>query len=271
MRETAPAPRRSEPCRARARAARASAAAWARPPGPAGSLAERSACASATVSGNAPSPSTMRGARSIAPTTARRSSRSGSSNATARACANSPRFAESLQYPRRAAGDGRGTRTAVRTSPSPRVVANGPRMKEGSGSARAPAGPSIQTSAPSAASTTGQSAAGSAWARLPPMVPRLRIARYAMFRAARRSHPGLGSGTSPSSISPWVMAAPQTTSSEVSIYRRRSAHSRMSMRRTGRARRRLSIGPRDCPPAMSRLPGLAASISTACAVERARA
>ena len=71
------------------------------------------------------------------------------------------------------------------------------------------AGPSIQTSAPTAASTASQSAAGSAWARLPPMVPRLRIARYAMFRAARRSHPGLGSGTSPSSISPWVMAAPR--------------------------------------------------------------
>ena len=82
-------------------------------------------------------------------------------------------------------------------------------MNEWSGSARAPAGPSIvQTSAPSAASTTGQSAAGSAWARLPPMVPRLRIARYAMFRAVRRSQPGLGSGTSPSSISAWVMPAP---------------------------------------------------------------
>ena len=199
---------RSAPSRARARTARASAAAWSCPPAPTVSLAERSACASATVSGNAISPSTTSGARSIAPTTARLAPRSGSSNTTASACANSPLLAASLQYPRRAAGDGRGTRTAARTSASVRVVANGPRMKERSGSTRAPPGPSIHTSAPTAASTTGQSAAGSAWARLPPMVPRLRIARYAMLRAARESHPGVGSGTVPSSISAWVIAAP---------------------------------------------------------------
>jgi hypothetical protein len=42
---------------------------------------------------------------------------------------------------------------------------------------RSPRGPSAIAVAPSAGSTATQSAAGSAWARLPPIVPRLRTGR----------------------------------------------------------------------------------------------
>ena len=80
-----------------ARAARARAAAWSGPPLPDGRRAARSARASATSPEKGVALSTTSGTRSIAPTTARRSSRSGSSNTTARACANSPLFAASLQ------------------------------------------------------------------------------------------------------------------------------------------------------------------------------
>ena len=52
-----------------------------------------------------------------------------------------------------------------------------PRTNPASGDARLPSGPATTTSAPSAERQASQSAAGSAWARLPPMVPRVRTAR----------------------------------------------------------------------------------------------
>ena len=50
-------------------------------------------------------------------------------------------------------------------------------MNASASTLRPPSGPLMPKLAPSAIITGGQSAAGSAWARLPPMVPRLRTAR----------------------------------------------------------------------------------------------
>ncbi|CFE02553.1 Uncharacterised protein [Bordetella pertussis] len=50
-------------------------------------------------------------------------------------------------------------------------------MKDSAGTMRSPSTPAISMSAPSATMVSTQSAAGSACARLPPIVPRLRMAR----------------------------------------------------------------------------------------------
>jgi hypothetical protein len=63
------------------------------------------------------------------------------------------------------------------TSVSRNAVEKAPSTNCSTGMERAPPAALILTVAPSAASASGQSAAGSAWAMLPPIVPRLRTAR----------------------------------------------------------------------------------------------
>ena len=71
-----------------------------------------------------------------------------------------------------------GTRTASSNSPGRSAVSSAPTMNSVDRRACArPRGSRSVTSAPSAVSAETQSAAGSAWLRLPPMVPRLRTAR----------------------------------------------------------------------------------------------
>src|SRR5216110_3497854 len=64
-----------------------------------------------------------------------------------------------------------------------RLATGQPVMNESTGTSRRPRAPATSAVAPSAASAVGQSAAGSACARLPPIVPRFRTARYEMFAA----------------------------------------------------------------------------------------
>ncbi len=69
---------------------------------------------------------------------------------------------------------GTGMRTSVRTSSGARAVVRRSLKKSSALMVRAPFGPVARSSAPRASTTAGQSAAGSAWARLPPIVPQLR-------------------------------------------------------------------------------------------------
>jgi hypothetical protein len=62
-------------------------------------------------------------------------------------------------------------------SPADIAVLNGPVMNSSIASTRSPPCPRNAMRAPSASMVATQSAAGSAWARLPPIVPRLRTAR----------------------------------------------------------------------------------------------
>ena len=64
-----------------------------------------------------------------------------------------------------------GMRISVSTSSGPSAVVKRSLKKSSTLIVRAPFGPTAFTSAPSASRTAGQSAAGSAWATLPPMVP----------------------------------------------------------------------------------------------------
>ena len=59
------------------------------------------------------------------------------------------------------------------------------------------------------------------------------------------------SSCTPSSISAWVTAAPTRSPPSCRVTVRSSARPEMSMTTGGRASRRFSMGPSDCPPAMS--------------------
>ena len=67
-----------------------------------------------------------------------------------------------------------GTLTPVRISLASMALVKGPRKKSPAATEREPPLLVSVSSAPAASSDAGQSAAGSAWTTLPPMVPRLR-------------------------------------------------------------------------------------------------
>ena len=77
-----------------------------------------------------------------------------------------------------------GSRTSVRISSGSSAVVNGPCRNSAAGMRRVPPGPVATSSAPSASATAGSSAAGSAWARLPPIVPLLRMGVCATYPTA---------------------------------------------------------------------------------------
>ena len=83
-----------------------------------------------------------------------------------------------------------GSRISVRISSGSSAVVNGPCRNSAAGMVRVPAGPVATSSASSASATAGSSAAGSAWARLPPIVPLLRIGVCAMYPTASASRRG---------------------------------------------------------------------------------
>ena len=72
----------------------------------------------------------------------------------------------------------------VMISSEPRLFSISPWMNPETHSLRAPPGPVMLMLAPSAVSTVGRSDAGSEWARLPPIVPRLRTAGSPIMPAA---------------------------------------------------------------------------------------
>src|SRR5262245_35831932 len=77
-----------------------------------------------------------------------------------------------------------GTRTSTSISPAPSAVLRGPTKKRSAGTVRRLPARASASSASRATITAGSSEAGSAWARLPPMVPRWRMGRWPMNRHA---------------------------------------------------------------------------------------
>src|SRR5215211_1953706 len=139
-----------------------------------------------------------------------------------------------------------GTRTSATTSSGSSVVVRYDTSRSPAATSRAPAGPRAVTSAPSATATQGSSAAGSAWARLPPMVPRVRV-RTLPTRAAASARIGQRRRTTSDSSMAWC---------RVSAGRRRyppwssigpAPTGLMSTSHAGRANLRLSIGTRLWP------------------------
>ena len=93
--------------------------------------------------------------------------------------------------------------------------------------------------------------AGSAWARLPPRVPRLRIARWATWRTAARSTGNRSRTVSETSICRWRTSAPNVTLPSPSSMPDRPGMWFTSTRSDGCTRRKFSIGTRLWPPARS--------------------
>ena len=81
-----------------------------------------------------------------------------------------------------------GKRTAVISSSGSREVVKTVSKKSAAGMRRMPFGPATSISASSTRTTAGSSAAGSACAREPPRVPRLRIWKWPMCGATRASN-----------------------------------------------------------------------------------
>ena len=90
---------------------------------------------------------------------------------------NSPILRQNFQCPQRATSGSTGTSMARSNSSEPSAVSKIPVTNPSSAMRRSPRGPSAIAVAPSAGITATQSAAGSACARLPPIVPRLRTGR----------------------------------------------------------------------------------------------
>src|SRR5579862_6902922 len=141
-----------------------------------------------------------------------------------------------------------GKRTAVRSSSGASDVVRNPWKRSAAGTVRTPRALLASTSPSRASSTEGSSAAGSAWAMLPPIVPRLRMALWPI-RPRARTRSGLADATcSERSATRWrtrlPTARPSPLASDV-----RASTPLMSTRWAGRARRRASSGTRLCPPA----------------------
>ena len=120
--------------------------------------------------------------------------------------ANAPLFRATLENPQRSGACGRGTSKPRMISSAASDVAYCPWRNRRSARRGCPSGPEIRTMAPSAIRQPGQSAAGSASATLPPMVPWLRMARYEILgshlaESIRRTD----RASSPSSISACVV------------------------------------------------------------------
>ena len=90
---------------------------------------------------------------------------------------NSPTLRQNFQCPQRALAGSTGTSTARKSSSAASAVSKMPVTKPESAMRLSPFGPSAMAVPPNAGSTATQSAAGSACARLPPIVPRLRTGR----------------------------------------------------------------------------------------------
>ena len=143
-----------------------------------------------------------------------------------------------------------------------------PTTSSRAGTSRVPRGPRSTTVASRQAATAGSSAAGSAWARLPQTVPRLRSSRWPTKGIARPIS-GTARATSDRSTVRWRTAAPIRRTPPVTS-RSSSPGSRvMSTSVPGLPRRIASTGTSDCPPA-STLASPPARASTASSTESGR-
>ena len=103
----------------------------------------------------------------------------------------------------------------------------------------------------SAVRITGKSAAGSAWAILPPMVPRLRTCRSPIVSAASAKPGRCRRADSDDTMSAWTVRAPITRVFPSTFMLRRSGTCPRSIRVRGVASRSFMAGIRLCPPASS--------------------
>ena len=135
---------------------------------------------------------------------------------------------------------------------------------------RSPSSVATVNDAPRATSTVGRSDAGSAWATLPPMVPRLRTAGSPMTPAAAARAGACFATSADAAISAWVVRAPMRTRPSATAMPFSSATRPMSISADGTASRSFSRGIRLCPPARSLAPGCARSSRPISATESAR-
>src|SRR5436190_6929444 len=101
----------------------------------------------------------------------------GNARKQAVALENSPTFRQNFQCPQRASAGSTGTSTARNSSSAASSVSKMPLTNPADAIRRSPRGPRATAAPPRAGNTATQSAAGSACARLPPIVPRLRTGR----------------------------------------------------------------------------------------------
>ena len=103
-----------------------------------------------------------------------------------------------------------GSRISVRISSGARAVLYGPWKNPAAGMVRVPPGPAATSSASSARATAGSSAAGSAWARLPPTVPLFRTGACATRPIASASSGAATATSADRSTSDILVIAPMT-------------------------------------------------------------
>ena len=163
-------------------------------------------------------------------------------------------------------GPATGNSTAVRISSTPTAVVMAPWKNAAAGTVRRPPGPVTSSVAPRQDATAGSSAPGSACARLPQTVPRLRSSRWPTNGSARPTR-GTSRAAGLRSSCRWRVVAPTRRT-----FPRRSIVSSpaaplMSTSVPGRPRRMASTGTRDWPPA-STLPSPSVAASSATASSR---
>ena len=162
-----------------------------------------------------------------------------------------------------------GIRISVSISPAPHADSNTPWKNSAAGTVRSPAGPAITSSAPSARITAGKSEAGSQWASDPPIVPRWRTCGSPINPAVCETIGQCSwiNGSSWSAL--YRVSAPIASHSPVSRTYESSAIRPMSTSRDGRAKRSLSNGISECPPASSFASSCEPSSVTACSADSA--
>ncbi len=142
-----------------------------------------------------------------------------------------------------------GSRIATTHSSSASAVVKCPWKKSGAAITRSPRALRATTSPSRAARTQGISADASAWATLPPIVPRTRMAACPMKGSASASRGTRARTTASRSAARSRTVAPRTIASVRSSIVARPATPLMSTNCSGRAMRIANSGTRLCPPA----------------------
>src|SRR5437016_5681888 len=140
-------------------------------------------------------------------------------------------------------------RTCGRSSPGSSAVLRGPTISSSTFIVRSPRGPATTTEASRATSTAGQSAEGSACARLPPMVPRFRTCASPICPAASAAIGSFARISSDEARAACVVSAPIKSAPCASRTPVRPSTFRRSTRCAGCARRSFINGTRLWLPA----------------------
>ena len=148
----------------------------------------------------------------------------------------------------------RARRSPVTISPGFSAVVKRSTKNFSAGILRAPFGPLARTVAPRATRTVGKSAAGSAWAIEPPMVPRLRTWRSPIWAAASASTGQDFRTSAEAAISACVVVAPISSALPFAWMPESPLMPARSTSAFGVASRNFMAGSRLWPPARSRAP-----------------